>query len=264
MKIHVVGAGVVGLATSKAFARFGHQVVYSDIDPHAIDRVAPAEFGVWAKDGIIPEADVHFVCVPEDAASNVVRMLKFVKGAIVIRSSVPPGTTAKLAEELKRPLWHNPEFLREATAEQDVLWAKHTLIGWSTFDITPENRLWQFREAYEDMGVEVIECTSTESELVKLFTNTYLATLISLWNENKLLCDALGVNSHKVARMVALDERVSKYGAYMHGAPYGGKCLPKDVAQVLKLAQQQLGNPPDIATPLLYSVQLVNKRRGGE
>ena len=271
MKIHVVGAGVIGCATGKGFARFGHQVVYSDIDPRARDRIGDAEFHISGKGNWIPEANVHFICTPEGSVPDVVRSLKTIQGAIVIRSSVPPGTTQKLAEELNRILWHNPEFLREAMAEQDFLWARYAIVGTPTKNsrFNPSlrnglNTIYNFVELYEEMGIEVFYCSSTESELVKLFTNTYLATLISIWSENKLLCDALSVNSHKVARLVALDERVSKYGAYMHGAAYGGMCLPKDVAQVLKLAEQMLGNPSDIATPLLYAVQLVNKRHRGE
>ena len=259
MRIHIVGAGVVGLATGKAFARFGHEVVYSDIDPAAKARVRDAEFYVFKKGGCA-EADVHFVCVPEDAAPDVVRHLcKYIAGAIVIRSSVPPGTTAKLSEELDRTLWHNPEFLREATFEQDVLWVKHTLIGWVKEGKDTLKQFLLISRLYKQMCVEVIECSSTESELVKLFTNNYLAMLISFWNENKQLGDALGVNSHKVARLVALDERVSKYGAYMHGAPYGGKCLPKDVAQTIGLGYE-LG----VKLDLLHTVKLVNTRLGGK
>lgn len=282
MRISVVGCGVVGLATGKAFARFGHQVSYSDIDPKARDRVGDAEFTLIEKGAAIPPADVHFICVPEDVAPDVVRRFKgtSLHSPIVIRSSVPPGTTVKLAKELKRDLWHNPEFLREATSEQDVLWAKYTIVGstksydkygrrsgYSRFDVidvdlsegsvyAPPHNL---AEAYKDMGVEVFYCTSTESELVKLLTNTYLATLISIWNENKVLCDALGVNSHKVARLVALDKRVSKYGAYMHGAPYGGRCLPKDIAQTI-----DLGYEHNIPLELLHTVYRINTQLGGK
>lgn len=255
MKINIIGAGVVGLATGKGFARFGHKVVYSDIDPKAQTRVGDAEFRVLAKSSIIPEADVHFVCVPEDAAPDVVRWLNAARGAIVIRSSVPPGTTAKLSEELGRVLWHNPEFLREATSEQDILWAKHTIIGAAAEE---KAKPYGLEEAYREMNIEVLYCSSTESELVKLFTNNYLAMLISYWNQAKTFCDALGVNSHKVAKLVALDPRVSSYGAYMHGAPYGGTCLPKDILQMIKLADK-LG----VFSGFLFAVRTENLRLGG-
>ena len=105
MRIHVIGPGVVGMATGRGCERFGHQVVYSD----------------KGHDHQAVQADLTLICTPEAVVPKVVRELGGGKGPVVIRSSVPPGTTAQLESETHLGLCHNPEFLREATAEADFL-----------------------------------------------------------------------------------------------------------------------------------------------
>lgn len=254
MKLHIIGPGVVGTATGKGFQRFGHQVVYTDKgEDHAV------------------EADLHFICTPETAVAEVVASLAQAEGQrdegetspmeVVIRSSVPLGTTDHLDRQfagLRFRLFHNPEFLREAVAETDFLHASRAIIGMSH----PEWSGWRSHKLgllYQQMQVRVIYCPAAVSELVKLLTNAYLATQVSFWNAIEGICANAGVNSHQVARLVALDPRVSRYGAYQHGQPYGGRCLPKDLEQLLLLASAV----PE-AWNFLSAVRYVNQGKGGE
>ncbi|KKL12485.1 hypothetical protein LCGC14_2535310, partial [marine sediment metagenome] len=169
---------------------------------------------------------------------------------------------ARKQGELDRALWHNPEFLREAVAEHDFLNSAYTLVGYA--GPGDEDDFLQNCDAldalYGTMNVHPLYCAATESELAKLATNAYLATQISFWNQMQWLAEELGVNSHQVARLVALDSRVSPYGAFMHGKPYSGPCLPKDVAQLLALS---LSDPEPVPTPLLEAVQRINLMMGG-
>ena len=240
MRLHIVGPGVVGLSTGRGFARFGHSVVYSDKgDNHAI------------------EADLHLVCVPEDAVPEVVQQLAQPRpqfheyNRVVIRSSVPPGTTLALARKYPHlKLWHNPEFLREAVAESDFLHTERAIIGWAS----PAGQGCLLEDLYRDMLVPVYHCSSTASEMVKLVTNSYLATQLGFWQEVKRLCEAQALNSHRVGALVALDPRVSSYGPRMHGTSYGHtKCLPKDLAQLT-----DLGNRLGVDTLLLQAVRMTD------
>ena len=236
MRIHIVGSGTVGRATGRGCERFGHEVVYTD----------------KGHDHQAVQADLTLICTPEAAVPKVVRELTWHKGPVAIRSSVPPGTTAELASERHMGLCHNPEFLREATAEADFLEAKVAIVGFPSPIAQPT--VAKLQELYEGMGKQVVLCNSAESELLKLLNNAYLATLISWWNDVALLCHAVGVNSHHLARlMVENDSRISLYGALRHGAPWGGHCLPKDMEQLRCLAEQQ-----GVATPLLDAVRQVN------
>ena len=246
MLIHIVGAGVIGKATGEGFRRFGHDVIYTDKE----------HFGSH------PGADIHFVCTPEQAVPKVVSELAGSHegdAVIVIRSTTPPGTIRDLSTDLHCTLWHNPEFLRSATAGDDFLHCKYTLIGRSPtpmsddWPMPPPDLFPGYDLTYGRMGVEPILCSSTQSELVKLITNAKLANEISFWNDMQGLCEMFEENSHMIARLVTLDGRISHYGAFKHGAPYGGSCLPKDVQQLLDVYQSKM----------VGATQEINQRIGG-
>ena len=225
LNIHVVGAGVVGWATGEGFRRFGHDVAYSDLGDSP---------------GCV-EADLHFICTPEAAALDAIADL-WVQDRearnVVIRSSVPPGTTVKASQRFPMGTFcHNPEFLREAVAEHDFLHATRAVIGWPYPYRANHTAL---TGLYEQMGVPVHQCSSTVSEMVKLLTNSYLATQLSFWDQAKALCAAAGVNSHQVGALVGMDPRVSPYGPRMHGTLYAHtKCLPKDLQQLIDFGVAQ-------------------------
>ena len=232
MNIHVIGPGVVGRATGEGFARFGHNVVYTDKGSNGFHHLV--------------HADVRFICTPEEVAPEIVRGLK-TPGLVVIRSSVSPGTTVKLAQELNMELVHNPEFLREAVAEFEFMGSNFAILGLVK---SSEPRWGIVAGLYKNMGKRVILCDATESELVKITLNCYLATQISFWNQVKLVADRLGINSHRIARLALNDRRVSRYGAVMHGRKYGLRCLPKDVQQMLSLGGRM---------PLIQAVMEINE-----
>ena len=75
------------------------------------------------------------------------------------------------------------------------------------------------------------------AEMIKCTHNVFNATKISFWNEVWLICDRLGLPAEDVASVVARSAEGStniEYGI-RGGAPYGGACLPKDVAGFLGL-----------------------------
>jgi UDPglucose 6-dehydrogenase len=103
--------------------------------------------------------------------------------------------------------------------------------------------------------VQVVQVTPPVAEMVKISLNAYLHTLISFWNEIYLICEQIGVPSHLVGKLCSQDPRVNAYGAVMHGQPAGGRCLPKDLAQLIEFAGQ-LDYSPD----LLREVQRLNQK----
>lgn len=229
MKVHIIGCkGVVGSATSGVFRRYGHEVVGTDLgdDPTAVN------------------ADYHVVCVPEGAVPGVVRDLvrgdRVLRGRevpIVVRSSVPPGTCQRLASEYRWPIFHNPEFLREAMAEPDVASTQTVVVGYTA--PWTAGKAWMMQDLYDVMpGVQYHWLHSDLTELLKLSINTYLATQIAFWESVGQIAELLGVNAHQLSRAAAvIDPRVSEYGAYYHGR-FGGHCLPKDLQQLITAAEQ--------------------------
>jgi len=216
MRICVVGyKGVVGNATYEVFKRFGYDVSGAD------------------KGDAVPKADLYFICTPENVVGSVVKKLRKYDGLIVIRSTVLPGITEKLMKEYGKHICHIPEFLREATALYDALRENRTVIGQCC-----EEHGDFLERVFAPLQTQVVRTSPRTSEMVKLATNAYLATLISYWNELGSICDKIGVNSHRVGKIASLDSRVSDYGAVQHKRRFGGHCLPKDLNQLLDLCKK--------------------------
>ena len=250
MRIAVIGAGVVGTATGLGMARFGHQVTFGDTSARSLEKVAEGGHSIWLfGQEPPPQADIYLVCTPEEAVPEVVKGLALAQGDLVIRSSTLPGTTEVLAGLLNRPVFHNPEFLRAAVALDDFLNARFAIIGRGGNIMGP----CRMEALYRQMGMRIVWTSATMSELVKLSVNCYLSTLISYWNEVHLLCEKLGINSHYLARLAAQDSRVADYGAYKHGEPFGGACLPKDLHRMIHFSREK-GLEPS----LLEAVEAVN------
>ncbi|MFQ6025985.1 MAG: NAD(P)-binding domain-containing protein [Dehalococcoidia bacterium] len=244
--IGVIGFGVVGGATAEFFRRMGHNVLIKDQDPVAMDRAHAQGYGALEAGSL---TDAIFVCVPETVVPEALRGAP-VSPVTVIRSSVQPGTTERMSQELGRPLVHMPEFLKEATALWDVLNPNFIIVGANDAVVGH-----QVEKLVETAMVPVITVSTDVSEMVKLTMNCYLHTIISFWNEMHLICETIGVPSHLVGRLCSQDPRVTEYGANMHGKPAGGRCLPKDLAQMTSFAESQ-GYLPEF----LKAVELVNHR----
>ena len=246
MKVGVTGYGVVGKATADVLRRLGHTVVVHDIDVGRVEAAVTDGYGPrYEADGV----QVDFVCVPETHLEEALAVLPESPIA-VIRSTVPPGTTDRLSEAYGRQFAFMPEFLKEATAQWDALNPEFILIG--CYD---RDKGAVLAELFAPLMVQVIQVTPSVAEMVKISLNAYLHTLISFWNEIHLICEQIGVPSHLVGKLCAQDPRVASYGAVMHGQPAGGRCLPKDIAQLIEFAKQ-LDYSPD----LLLEVQRLNQK----
>ncbi len=250
MKITVIGAGVVGQATGKGFARLGHDVAFEDTSGEV--RLRLNSEGYKTQGHSLP--DLVFICVPERVVEGVVGGYADSDIPLVIRSTVPPGTTNRLSQKYRLHLSSNPEFLREAVAEYEFLNPPGIIIGPCCDEHEELLSL-----LYEPFNVPIHCVEPTVAELTKLVINGYLACQISYWNQVKGLTDKIGVNSHEIGMLANhCDDRVSVYGARMHGKPYGGKCLPKDLQQLIVACESN-----GIATTLFKAIKYVNDSTRG-
>jgi nucleotide sugar dehydrogenase len=231
IKIQIIGPGVIGKATGEGFGRYGHDVWYVDKD----DKLHPATF--------------HFICVPEKEVKKVIEKMRdsniLGSGTIVVRSTITPAIYEDIIS-IYPHISHNPEFLRESVAEYEFMTANRVIIG----ECCKEHGM-SLDDLYKPFQIPIIHTKPLISIMVKLTTNAYLSTTISFWNEIKEICDGVGINSHKVGSIVSMDPRIPTYGAKMHGKPFGGKCLPKDLDQMLELYEDSI---------LLKAVKEVNER----
>ena len=181
---------------------------------------------------------------------------------VVIRSTVPPGTTKNsilpLLEKVSGlkagrdfGLCMQPEFLRTASAEDDFLHPRITVIG--EYDNQSGDLLYKI---YSNFDGEKVKVDLSMAEFMKYVHNCFNATKISFSNEIWLLGKKLGIDSNFALQLATRSAEGfwNPFYGVKGGRPYDGHCLPKDTEAFLRFAQDNA-----ITMPVLSAVILFNK-----
>lgn len=255
MSIGIVGNGFVGGAIVEGFKH------YTDVKVH--DSNHQKSMCTLEE---VTQQDVVFICVPTPQCKKTSKcdltIMKDVfekisnigtKSVIVIKSTVPVGTTSDLKAEFPDlDIIHCPEFLTARTAKIDFITPSRVVIGYpknfySASHDVPNKILNLFKERLP--GTECILMTSEESELTKYTANCFFATKISFFNEIKMLSDAVGCDFNTLLRGVLSDGRIgsSHYNVPGHdGEPgFGGACFPKDINSLIHIMKSN-GVTPNV------------------
>ena len=182
---------------------------------------------------------------------------------IILRSTVLPGTTASVvipaleAASGKRAgpdfgVCMNPEFLREGTSIRDFYDPPFTVIG--TEDPEAADAA---RALYVGIDAPVHIVATGVAEMMKYASNCFHGLKVGFANEIGNVCKAVGVDSHEVMRLFALDTKLNVSPAYLKpGFAFGGSCLPKDLRAITYKAKQV-----DVETPILSATLESNRRQ---
>jgi len=254
IKIGIVGLGMVGTPLMRWFEecgfKRGENLFCYDADPK--------------KDFFddIQLADVVFICVPTppnpDGSCNVsivesvVEQFSEKDTILIIKSTVPPGTTVNLAKKYNCTILFNPEFLTEAQAWEDFIRPDRQIVAYSDkekrhFISTVLNLL--PAAAFQSPGVmgtyHFHEAHSTEAELAKYAGNTFGAIKVSFSNVLADICEAVGADYENVKELVGHDRRIGR--AWMdvcHGSyrGFGGYCFPKDLDALILFFKEVIAN----------------------
>jgi UDPglucose 6-dehydrogenase len=227
LRVCVVGFGVVGKAQAYLLRRLGHEVfVY---DPYVLPDSRLERL-----------VDLTFICTPEASVEEALKTLisEEVQGLYVIKSTTPVGTTERLMRKYGVHICHNPEFLRQKHAYEDVINPDRVIIGQCC-----KKHGQVLVGLYSPLNKPIFVTTPILSELAKLAANAYLSTLITFWNEMYELTVKLNVDIRELAELVCSDHRISRYGTAKFGEPFGGKCLPKDLDYLINSFKQCNSNP---------------------
>jgi UDPglucose 6-dehydrogenase len=254
MNIGIVGLGYVGTAIKSGFEKHYEIETYDKYDE------SKSTCNLF---DLVVECDVIFVCVPTpmnkdgschtDIVEDVVKEInKWVerhyrevfydpqekrKPIVVLKSTVPPGTTDRLHKKYKNlDVIFNPEFLTEANYLEDFKNQTRIILGGTRKGTTI------LRQVYSKVfpHATIVKTGSKTAEMVKYFVNSFLGTKISFANEMKQICDGLDIDYDKVVEYATYDERLGKSHWAVPGPDgdlgFGGHCLPKDLSALVFLA----------------------------
>lgn len=296
MQLCVVGAGYVGLVTAACFAEMGNRVRVLEASPAKLAMLREGRVPIYepgleeyverglASGRLLFTADAGeaftaaraiFICVGtppgEDGSADLSHVLAVAEqiGAIidhdcvvVDKSTVPVGTTAKVAEKIAQrlgarglalnvPVVSNPEFLKEGAAIEDFMRPDRIVIGGDD-----DGALALMRSLYEPFQRDrerVVVMDPRSAELTKYAANAMLAARISFMNELSRLAEALGADIERVRHGIGSDPRIGPHFLYA-GCGYGGSCFPKDVQALVRM-----GAEAGVPMPLVAAVEAVNE-----
>ncbi len=261
-KIGIIGQGFVGNAVYQGMKNL-FEVSTFDINGNC------TELSLF---NLIEKVDITFLCLPTPMKKNgecdlsivrnclsqvdmIVKSLNKKDFIVIIKSTIPPGTTEILNKENKNlNIVFNPEFLTEANAVDDYKNQNRIIVGGNRPHSSKVKNI--FEKVFPQ--VPIIKTSSTIAEMIKYVTNTFLATKVSFANEMYQICQGLDVDYDKVMEYAKYDDRLGKSHWSVPGPDgdygYGGHCFPKDDA-----ALQYVANEMNVSTTILSATIDKNK-----
>ena len=214
------------------------------------------------------QADYVFICVPtpfdwknkEYDLSAVKEVLyKLHDKVVVIKSTIPPGTTEKL--QVVYPtlsLLFNPEFLSEATAWEDFINPDRQLVGYT-------EKSYKYAMDVLNMLPEAPHgalMTSTEAEVCKYTNNFHGALMVIFANFFHDICQKVGADFEVVKKASQASKWIGSpmgrmYWEVFHKGKrgYGGGCFPKDINSLIKWCKEN-----EINTEIIEATNKANIR----
>jgi UDPglucose 6-dehydrogenase len=290
MHVSIIGAGYVGLVTGAGLARLGHAVSLVEINPARLGpllggRVPFHEPGLQEllSEGLssgslratgnvgesLSAGGLVMVCVGtplrDDGDADLSQVMAACRDIashaphlpVVVRSTLPLGSTSHLAEWLGRSdlggVLTNPEFLRQGSAVADFLKPTRIVVGCE--DGEDNAAVAQVRSLYAHLDAPFLVTDFASAEMIKNAANAFLATKLSFINEVADLCEAYGASVDDVVTGIGLDPRIG--ASYLRpGIGFGGSCLPKELANMVRLGQAH-----ELKMPLMTGAAITNEER---
>ena len=224
IKIAIVGHGFVGKAVDYGFSN-------PDVEKIIID----VKYGNSIAD-IPSTVDAVFVCVPtpmgnfsiinQVVGELVDRKLTDVS-TVVIKSTVPPNILSKYK---KWGVVYNPEFLREANANEDFVNPPMHVFGGPYQKVKKLERIYMRYSLCKPCPI--FKVSIEEASAIKYTINSFLATKVMFFNQIYQMSQEHDLDFNKIINAVGSDPRIGQSHTRVPGFDgkfgFGGACFPKD------------------------------------
>jgi UDPglucose 6-dehydrogenase len=243
-KIGIIGQGFVGTAIRSGLFKH-YQIETYDKYKKELSTCRDIE-------ELCDKSNIVFVCLPTPMFKDGICDLGIVEGVIadldslvtpehiiVLKSTVPPGTTKRLNLKYKDlKIVFSPEFLTEANYIEDFKNQSTIIIGGSRPGSSIVKNM--FRKVFRDASI--IKTSSDIAEMIKYTSNCFLSTKVSFANEIKQICDNCDIDYDKVVEYVLYDKRLGPTHWSVPGPDgrlgFGGSCFPKDINALINFAKE--------------------------
>jgi UDP-N-acetyl-D-mannosaminuronic acid dehydrogenase len=266
-RVAILGLGYIGLPTAATLASRGVEVIGVDVNEHAVSMITQGKVHFSEPDldmlvraavmtgklraVVTPEpAEAFIIAVPTPLADDKRPDLSFIDAAadsiapvleagnlIVLESTSPVGTSARLSRQLAelRPDLTFPHTAGERSDIRIAYCPERILPGRMVLELVENDRiiggLTPACAARADQLYRIFvkgACLMTDAntaELVKLTENAYRDVNIAFANELSMICDGMGLD---VWRVIELSNRHPRVKILQPGPGVGGHCIAVD------------------------------------
>jgi UDP-N-acetyl-D-mannosaminuronic acid dehydrogenase len=261
-KITVVGAGRVGLCLALSLEENGYEVNVCDINEKTVDNInnkilsfkEPFYSDLIKKTKIqaylnkYPESDIYIFTVNtpliqhiESDIHNVINSIEFLLKEIdiknklfIFRSTLSPNTCSLIKKKMEKEtsyicgkdffLVNAPERIVEGSMHEE-LYRLPQIIG------SEENTSFEMaKEVFSSFNVEIIKTSFIESELSKIFCNTYRYIDFAIPNYLANVADSFGVDGNRLIDIIKY--KYPRNDSLKKSGFVAGTCLRKDFGMI--------------------------------
>jgi len=253
MRIGIVGVGSIGSVLARGFDQLGHDVVINDVDE---ERTQKLPFEAYPKRWIATNCDLAVFALPTPTTENggdvsavddALSEFHNSNATVVLRSTMPPGSTGRLASKHDLEIVYSPEFLRDRSGVDDFFYPDRIVLA------GPKEQRAQLRDVLDSKKIDCETFIESDdyltAEIAKEAHNAFFATKVSFANQMRLICDQENADVETVMDVITADHRNTSSHLDPLLGPFGGKCLPKDTEALTHYAEDE-----DAPTPLLRGV----------
>jgi UDP-N-acetyl-D-mannosaminuronate dehydrogenase len=232
-KVLIVGLGEIGHTLFRLFTEAKDRFDVYGLD---VDEAKMRELG-QSKSKVPRRIDTLQICIPCPVQEKFVDVAlayiaEYKPKLTIINSTVPPGTTLKVAERCKCLVAHSPTRGVHKSAEHMVWemkrWTKY--VGGAT-PVAGEAA----KTHFEKLGLKTkVLKGSTETELAKLFETTYRAWMVACFQEMHRISRAFGADFDETVDFLEDTHRLRFDRPVLYPGVIGGHCLIPNTELLLK------------------------------